>query len=614
MLTKPSSCDGCILQHSGTGFMNVSGTGRNGVMLVGEALGADEAAVGLPFVGKAGFTLDKLIKRGGMERDDFWVGNVLYCQPPGNKLSGMPYADDAIAHCAPNLDNTIQRNSPKCIVTLGVTAFRRVLPEIASLHGVGLLDSKKSKGAINYVFWSEKYQTWVIPTVHPSFIMRGQTAWAQVLIFCLQKACEIAQDGYSYEEGDYTLDCTPQEAHTWVDHFERYYVENKDLFLSCDIETPEKDSDESELDLESNSDYIILRCGYSYRDSHALSIPWDGPFRTVHERLLTGPWNKCWWNGSYDQPRIISQNILIAGTSHDGMDAWHILNSDLKKSLNFVTPWFRKNLKMWKHLSGAQPAFYNAVDADAAGSNLRGTIALLKRLNMYKIYEEFVLELDPVFSAMTRAGMPIDMQKRVESAKLLTEKRKEVLERLDSIVPTSIKPISPKDGYKKTPKDTSQLTEVVFGGVVNSYCSACGIQLAGKSKPHFKSRIAKSCGVCGKKWTAKHGNKCTEARLQEVECNPCVGGSVEERLEGEKRWARIGRFVPSTKGVLNYQKAKKHPIIFVGKGAERKATTDEKALRKLQGKYPDDPVYLKVIEYRELTKVLGTYIGYGEEG
>ncbi len=562
----------------------------NNVLILGENI--DKFGNEVPPNGNYRFTLDKLLKRAGLQRENF-------------------------SWCSPYDETCITRTAPKVIVTLGVPTFKHILPDIANQHKVALMDSKQSKGALGYVFWSNHFNCWVLPAVHPSFIMRGQTAWAQSLIFCLQRSVEIARDGYEYETGDYTLDCSPADAHRWVDAFERYYVEHPDLFLSCDIETPEKDSDESELDLESYSDYIILRCGYSYRDGHGLSIPWDGPFRLVHERLLSGPWNKCWWNGGYDQPRIINQNIVIGGVSHDGMDAWHILNSDLKKSLNFVTPWFRKSLRMWKHLSGSQPAFYNAVDADAAGSNLRGTVSLLKKLGMYKVYQEFILELDPVYAAMTRVGMPISREKRVESARMLTARRREVLERINGLVPADLRPRSPKEGYKKTPKSTEGLEECVFGGVLNRYCSGC--QLLNPAKNHFKSKLAKVCVGCGGKWSLSHckakkkGNPCVGQSFTEVESNPCANLHVIERLEGETRWAKVGKFVPSTKGILSYQKARKHPIIYVGKGDDKKPTTDEKAIKKLMGRHPDDGVYPSVLEYRELQTLVTRYIGAYEE-
>lgn len=622
---KDDLCRSCIgweweCPSAGMGLVKLRGTGEYNVLLVGEAAGEDESLAGYGFVGKAGFTLDKLCKRGGVDLDKFWIYNTIACRPPQNKLAGMWYFQQVIDHCAPHLDQVITDTKPKCILALGKTAFQRLLPEVYAQKGVGLLDSKKTKGVIGYTFWSDKYQTWVMVAPHPSFVLRGQTAWAQSIIFCLQRAIEIARDGYSYETGDYTLDCTPADAHRWVDEFERYYIEHSDLFLSCDIETPEKDADESELDLEDRTDYIITRCGYSYRDMHGMSIPWDGPYRTVHQRLLSGPWNKCWWNGGYDQPRIIAQDIEIGGASHDGMDAWHILNSDLKKSLNFVTPWFLKRQKMWKHLSGAEPAYYNAVDAMAAGANLRGIIKLLKQNNMYKVYQEFILELDPVYAAMTRAGMPINKEKRIESARLLTGRRKEVLGRLNLLVPDAIKPLSPKGGYKKTPKDTTGLTEVVFNGILNKYCSECGIPNPKKS--HFKSKLKGFCSECGVKWTVSHVKPTKKGKVNpcagvgtsvEREQNPCVCGVVTEKLEGETRWARIGKFVPSTKGILTYQTYRKHPIIYVGKQGDKKPTTDEKAIKKLIGRHPDDNLYPSVLEFRELQTLITRYIGAYEE-
>src|SRR5258708_4734373 len=104
MLQKPRGCEGCVLEHSGQGFMAPSGIGSNGVLLVGEALGEQEAQAGEPFVGKSGAMLDKMLTRGGMKRDDFKIANAVWCRPPGNKLSGMWYMADALAHCSPYLD------------------------------------------------------------------------------------------------------------------------------------------------------------------------------------------------------------------------------------------------------------------------------------------------------------------------------------------------------------------------------------------------------------------------------------------------------------------------------------------------------------------------------
>ena len=572
MLPKNSNCKGCVLECLGAGFMESTGSGSNGVLLVGEALGANEVVEGKPFVGKAGFTLDKIFQRGGLNRDDFKIANVIWCQPPGNKLSGAWYEDEAIKHCSPNLDHIISTMRPRCIVALGGVATQRLLPD---LH-IGVLNAR------GYVFWSEKYQTWIVPTVHPSFVMRGKTAWAQVLLLDIQKAVGIAKDGYKYADPNYTLDCTPKEAMEWVREFEEYAKSDPNLYLSTDIETPEKDADEEGLDLEDGADYVILRCGYSYRDRHGLSIPWDGSFLAVHERLLAHRCQKLFWNGSFDVPRILSTGLAINGPIHDAMDAWHVLNSDLKKSLGFVTPFFCPDQPMWKHLSSDRPAYYNCVDADVAGRNMRGTVELLKKHGLWKIYNEYICELDPVFSAMTRAGMPVDLEKRIESSKALIERRSTVRARIQEIIPQELKPIRPPRGYVKPPADLTGLVEIVFDGITKRYCDRCGF--LDPKKPHFKEYKKK--------------------------INPCAGASITERVEGDKRWARVEDFVPSTKGILRYQEHQKHPIIWTGRGEDKKATADDKAIHKLIGKYPKDEFYPLVLEDREYTKLGGTYIGW----
>lgn len=583
--------------------MHPSGSGSNGICIVGEALGATEVDAGEPFVGKAGFTLDKAFKRGGMNRDEFYITNACHCQPPFNKLAGQWYMQDALNHCSKYLDQEILDFKPKVIVGLGAIPLKTLVPECQ----VGIQNAR------GYVFWSKKYNCWVINTIHPSFILRGKTAWMQVLIHDLQRSIEIARDGFSYAEVDYTLDCSPSDAHIWVDKFERHWVENQDLFLSCDIETPGKTSgDEEDLDPEANEvvDQTILRCGYSYKEGHALSIPWDGPYRQVHERLLKFNCQHLWWNGSFDIPHINAQHIEIGGTNLDGMIAFHILNSDLKKSLGFVAPFFAKRYPMWKHLNSEQPAHYNACDADVAGINMRGTVELLKKHGMWKVYEEFVLELDPVYSAMTRAGMPVNYAARVKSSKELIRRRDIIRAKLNEIVPDSLKPLSPKEGYKKTPKDTTGLSEVVFNGILNRYCSNCNLLTPKKS--HFKPKDGKFCTVCGEKWTKSHLKKHNgECELKQI--NPCSTATVIEKLEGETRWARVDPFTPSSKGILKFQEFKKHPVIFTGRGVDKKPTTNEKALSKLVGKYPDEEFYTLALEDRELTKVGGTYIGWVEE-
>lgn len=81
MLPKPATCAGCPLEHKGQGFSIATGSGKNGVLLVGEALGRNEALKGEPFVGEAGAQLNRTLQRTRHSRDDFRIFNVVACFP-----------------------------------------------------------------------------------------------------------------------------------------------------------------------------------------------------------------------------------------------------------------------------------------------------------------------------------------------------------------------------------------------------------------------------------------------------------------------------------------------------------------------------------------------------
>src|SRR3990167_1235445 len=117
------------------GFVPADGSGDNGVLMVLEAGGGNEAETGIPVTGTAGQYLFSNLKRVDIDREGFRIHNVLSCQPPGNKLVKMPYERLAIDHCAPLLHATIADMAERCrqserhftILALGKTAFKRIM-------------------------------------------------------------------------------------------------------------------------------------------------------------------------------------------------------------------------------------------------------------------------------------------------------------------------------------------------------------------------------------------------------------------------------------------------------------------------------------------------------
>lgn len=127
------------------------------LMFIGEGPGAEEDRQGLPFVGRSGQLLDKLmLEEIGITRDRAYVGNVVKCRPPGNR-DPLP---DEIAACRPYLEAQIDNIQPKVIVTLGKFAAHAVLGTNEPMT--------KLRGR------TFPWRTGVvIPTFHPAYVLRG---------------------------------------------------------------------------------------------------------------------------------------------------------------------------------------------------------------------------------------------------------------------------------------------------------------------------------------------------------------------------------------------------------------------------------------------------------
>jgi DNA polymerase len=126
------------------------------LMFVGEGPGADEDLQGVPFVGRAGQLLTKMIEAMGFAREDVYIANVVKCRPPENR---NPEPDE-IASCEPFLFRQIEAIRPRVIVALGSFAAKTLLKTqdpISRLRG--------------RVF--EYHGAQLVPTFHPSFLLRS---------------------------------------------------------------------------------------------------------------------------------------------------------------------------------------------------------------------------------------------------------------------------------------------------------------------------------------------------------------------------------------------------------------------------------------------------------
>ena len=128
------ACHACPLAGGRTQIVFGDGNPDARVLFIGEAPGKNEDLQGIPFVGAAGQSLNRLLGIAGLERQDVFIANVLKCRPPGNR---DPRPEE-IELCTPFLREQTRTINPEFIVTLGNFATKFILKTdigITRLHG-----------------------------------------------------------------------------------------------------------------------------------------------------------------------------------------------------------------------------------------------------------------------------------------------------------------------------------------------------------------------------------------------------------------------------------------------------------------------------------------------
>jgi uracil-DNA glycosylase len=161
------TCKRCGLHKTRRNVVFGYGNPKAELMFIGEAPGEDEDIQGLPFVGRAGKLLTKIIEAMGLKREDVYIANILKCRPPNNRIP-MP---DEIAACEDNVKRQVDIIKPKVICTLGKFASQTLLKTqttISVLRG----------------HFQEYNGIKVMPTFHPAYLLRNPSdkklVWADM--------------------------------------------------------------------------------------------------------------------------------------------------------------------------------------------------------------------------------------------------------------------------------------------------------------------------------------------------------------------------------------------------------------------------------------------------
>ena len=151
-------CKACRLCETRTHTVFGEGNVQAALMLIGEGPGEQEDVSGRPFVGPAGQLLDRILMAAGFKRKDVYICNIVKCRPPHNRVP----AEDECAACRDYLRGQVALVRPKVIVLLGSTATKAILGQEMRIT--------RDRGV-----WQLKKGMWIMPTYHPSALLRDAT-------------------------------------------------------------------------------------------------------------------------------------------------------------------------------------------------------------------------------------------------------------------------------------------------------------------------------------------------------------------------------------------------------------------------------------------------------
>jgi uracil-DNA glycosylase family 4 len=163
--------EGCALKNGASRLVFADGTPGSRLMLVGEAPGAEEDRQGLPFVGKSGQLLDRMLAAIGLDRGKVYIANIVPWRPPGNRTP-TPVETQI---CLPFVQRQIQLCDPDVLVTVGQ-------PSTGALLGVqGIM---KNRGRW-FSYQTGTREIRAMPMLHPAYLLRSpigkRLAWRDLL-------------------------------------------------------------------------------------------------------------------------------------------------------------------------------------------------------------------------------------------------------------------------------------------------------------------------------------------------------------------------------------------------------------------------------------------------
>lgn len=429
------ACDKCnrLCSSCKTNCMVGFGNKKAEIMLVGEAPGENEDEQGKPFIGRAGTYLRRrILNVAGILDDEVYITNMVRCRPPANKKPSIA----EVKNCRVHLEEEVKKIKPRVIVLLGNVPLNGVL----NLYRKKTEEDEKKSGGMSGItkwrgklIWSDEFQCWIVPTYHPSFLMRtdgmyynNQTiediktaVYATTkkkpvnylpkfeIVDSFKRAMEVLQEAREY--GQFAIDTETTGLNVYEDKIVGIsiaYNSDKGVYL----------------------DWTILK-GYPLVVEY-LSI-------MLTDKACT----KILHNGSFDHKMFINNGISFAGRYEDTMLAAHLLDENFSKGLKELT-WV--HLKFGGYTEALDKAFteskckfhelpieilgkYAAYDAVATFQLYAIFKKRMEDEKLTKLYNQIVMPVRSVLDNMELEGATWDVD-RAKKLNNLLDKYIEILE------------------------------------------------------------------------------------------------------------------------------------------------------------------------------------------
>jgi uracil-DNA glycosylase family 4 len=397
-----SLCKKCPLRDRPRVWSEYPSDGTPQLAVIGESPGAEEEAEKRPFVGPAGRLLNHVLHEAEINRHRLWVANLISCRPPENDLASFE-GQEALRLCRPGLDAelaSMKKSGIKLIVPLGTKPSQALgVPETIT----------RSRGSVYQIGGRI-----LLPTFHPSFILRGARKEEGTWIGDFIKARDIAKNGWKPPLEKFDLFPSLSSLQIFVN----LALKSKSP-VAVDIETTGLSPDSGRI--------VVIGLGLPER---VVCIPllkktglaywapseYNGVLSLLH-RLFREK-ELVFQNAPFDISWLMKNGFTIGKTPHDVLLMHHTLHPELPHNLGYIvsvygtTPFWKGEMldreETILQIEDETLRRYNARDVAVLHEVLPGLLADLDELKLRHIYEEIARKMVLPVVEMNLTGLLVD--------------------------------------------------------------------------------------------------------------------------------------------------------------------------------------------------------------